>query len=254
MTSSKKTAVLRELFELCDKSQDIITFSNNDIREIAQKHKFKNHFDVTKIDNEKVLPSEMLECGFKMILFDKTCSYIFRRDGFQAYSDDDLIENIALPRNPFMQTKCCSENSCVMFLPKLISNFLEMDVQLNVGIFGRQRNVKIIVEINESQMELTANQIDIDMSYYFEHGDDNYIVYSELKKSKLKSFNVNQLYHCLKYNEYVSQCNGILYIPILLMVKSFENKIQISQYEFANKNEPWSIYCIKTKSYDITYG
>lgn len=57
----------------------------------------------------------------------------------------------------------------------------------------------------------------------------------------------------MKYNEYVSKCNDENYIPILLMIKSYNNVIQISQHEFTEKNKPWSIVCIKSKTYQVNY-
>lgn len=255
MGFSKKTEVLRELFETSDINNDIVIFTNDKIKELSLKHKFKNPFDITKVDNEDVLPDEMVNNGFTMILYDKCCSYIIRRNGFKDFVENDEIEHVFIPPNPFLRTKCCSENSCVMFLQRLLIDFLEMDINLNVGIFGRQRNVTINVDVNDTILELTTNQIDIDMSYYFHCDDDKYIVYCELKRTKNKSFNVNQLYHCMKYNEYVSNCNDENYIPILLMIKSNNNNnnIQISQYEFTEKNKPWSIVCIKSKTYQVNY-
>lgn len=253
MAGSKKTLILRELFESCNINEDVLIFSNDKIKEISLKHKFKNPFDVTKIDNVDVLPDEMVNDGFKMILYDKYCSYIIRRNGFYHFIETDNIQHVYIPPNPFLKTKCCSENSCVMFLQKLLINFIEMDIKLNIGIFGRQRNVNINVDVNDTILELTTNQIDIDMSYYFDFNDEKYIIYCELKRTKNKSFNVNQLYHCMKYNEYVSKCNDENYIPILLMIKSYNNVIQISQFEFTEKNKPWSIVCLKSKTYQVNY-
>ncbi len=254
MRTSKKTQILKDWFHSCKHTGDILQFSTNEIKELSLKYKFKNPYDVTKIDNEKVLPEEMIKSGFTLFLYDKHATIVIREKGFKEFPNNSETIQISIPKNPFYKTKCCSENSCVMYLPKLLSDFLGTRTELYTGIFGRQRNVQVNVCFDDNEsIQVSTNQIDIDMTYYFTENNKKYIIYCELKRSRNKSFNVNQLYHCLKYNEYICKSNKEYYTPILLMVKSYDDVTQISQYNFMNKNKPWSISCEKSKTYQIEY-
>ena len=248
---SKKTLILQELFENHHvSSMDMYTCTNEDIKVLARKHQFKNPFDVTKVDCEHVLPENMRSSGFKGVFYDKTGPIFVKRDCFCLFEEVTESKTINVPRNPFTATKACSENLSIMYLQTLIQDFLDIDCILNIGIFGRSRNVNIKLDMKEDELlSFNCNQIEIDMSYYYTYNDEEYIVYCELKRGKRKTFNVNQLYHCYMYHEYVSRCNNRKYKPVYLMINSDETSVSVYQFDFTEQYQPWSVQCIKSKRY-----
>jgi hypothetical protein len=62
----KKQLVLTELFEICRK-RDGYVFDNDLVKKVCAKYGFKNPFDVTKIDNKKVLAPILIENDYAVI-------------------------------------------------------------------------------------------------------------------------------------------------------------------------------------------
>lgn len=251
---SKKTAILRDIYTTCYNGTDVFTCTNDVIKELAKQYQFKNPFDVSKVDKEDTLPEEMRLAGFKGIFYGKDGPYFVRRNCFHYYDTPATHEKININSNPFCRTKSCSENISVMHLQKLLPDFLGIQETLNVGIFGRLRNLEIKLNMDEEFLSFNSNQIEIDMSYFYTSNDEEYIVYCELKRNSNKSFNVNQLYHCYMFNEYVCKCNNKNYKPVFLMINSDKNNIHISQFQFEEEYKPWSIRCIQQKTYTLEYN
>lgn len=251
---SKKTLILQEVYDNHKTCEDVFTCTNDEIKALAKKHNFKNPFDVTKVDKEELLPNNMREAGFQGIFYGKSGPYFVRRNCFCSFPVAVDQCQFQVPKNPFLATKANSENLPVIYLPQIIQEFFQVDSPLHTGIFGRCRNINIKLELlEEDVLSFNCNQIEIDMSYFYQQNDIDYIVYCEMKRSKNKTFNANQLYHCFMFNEYVSQCNNKEYIPLFLMINSMGPVVCISQYKFMEKYQPWSIQCVRSKQYHLEY-
>jgi hypothetical protein len=62
----KKQEVLLELFRICKKRRNYV-FDNDMVEAVCKDIGFKNKFDVTKLDNEKLLPIELQKQDYAVI-------------------------------------------------------------------------------------------------------------------------------------------------------------------------------------------
>ncbi len=62
----KKQIVLAELFKRCELANNYV-FNNDLVEEVCKTVGFKNKFDITKLDNERLLPNILVENNFAVI-------------------------------------------------------------------------------------------------------------------------------------------------------------------------------------------
>jgi hypothetical protein len=62
----KKQEVITKIFQICQQ-KDNFEFDNDLVEEICRQIGFKNKFDVTKLDNIKLLPQELLTNDYAII-------------------------------------------------------------------------------------------------------------------------------------------------------------------------------------------
>lgn len=63
---SKKQKVLIALFEFCKANRDF-QFDNEKVKEVCKTIGFGNPFDVTKVDNSRLLPKEIKDEGYCVV-------------------------------------------------------------------------------------------------------------------------------------------------------------------------------------------
>ncbi len=62
----KKQQVLSELFRICKKRRNYV-FDNDLVEAICKDVGFKNKFDITKLDSERLLPQEIREQDYAVM-------------------------------------------------------------------------------------------------------------------------------------------------------------------------------------------
>lgn len=89
---NKKSQVLTEIFELCEKRNDYV-FDNDLVETIAKKHSFKNKFDSIKLDSKSLLP-EILAKNDYAVIYLGSGNHQFIKGIDKVYHDFEPIQEV----------------------------------------------------------------------------------------------------------------------------------------------------------------
>lgn len=256
MPASNKTAVLTELFEICQQKQNFI-FDNDLVKEIAKKHNFKNPFDVTKIDNSSKLPLTLqfhdyfiLHLGNGKHQFVENISIGYHQ--FEAIEASEIVETDY--KRSLLNDLDSSESNILSVIRNqgLFHDFLGYGQDTK---FYNSRRTNLSLNYWAGKTEIKLDNVQIEMDLVAE--ENGIVTVFEAKNGFADDFAVYQLYlPFLYYNKHVKATLGI---PIeatracyVLRKREVEQSIaRLYHYTFDDSEHMASIRLIKKAEYRL---
>ncbi|MEA3310137.1 MAG: hypothetical protein U9Q70_11595 [Chloroflexota bacterium] len=253
----KKQQVISKLFELCKKRNDFV-FDNKLVKKVCAKIGFKNPYDVTKIDNSSILPSDVREQDYFIIhLGMGTHQFVrgvhFGYHKFEPISDDEKIR--WKYRKSLLNEFDTSESNILSVAnnQRILHDFLYKDMVASPKAYNSRRTKKSITYFVGDELIKTTNlQMEIDFTLEY-HGDVTII---EAKNKYPEDFAVYQLFHPYKYYRKLKKEENVAIKQIsscyILRGQSEEGSVlRLYKYTFADENQIGSIQLVEKAEYSL---
>lgn len=231
------------------------TFTNDDVKDACIQTKFKNPFDVTKVDSIYDLPKIMREKGYFMFHLGGGTHAFIMGNGYHEFETISKANSITFPVKPrIVDNLGESEAGALSFIfnKGIIHDFLGVNnFTLNINIARRSR-VTFDFKIGDKKLHIAGQQIEIDGIFDTE---DGMIATVEAKNKANKDFEIRQLFMVQKYFDMLAENKYIpekIRLRILFLVKLQHQKIyRLYEYKFLDSDDMNSIRLVKAKEYHI---
>jgi hypothetical protein len=197
---SKKRQVITEIFEglrAIDKRSDVLTFSNEMVKEVTIKHKFRNPFDATKFNTYESLPESLKQEEFFIVHLGRGNHAFVRGTGFHSFEPIQQSKGWELS-NSIVSKLGESEADTVstIYNEKIVHDFLFNNIATELKIHNSRRSTTDY-DFWIGKNQLHADHLQIEMDALFESKDT--IATVEVKNIKHTNFEIRQLYSTFRY-------------------------------------------------------
>ncbi|MCL5092267.1 MAG: hypothetical protein M1364_01225 [Candidatus Marsarchaeota archaeon] len=254
----KKLKTLEILFnERYNKKPDApyYIFTNDDVKAACSQTKFKNPFDVTKVDSIYDLPKTMQEKSYFMFHLGGGTHAFIMGEGYHEFEKVSKENSITFPVKPRIVDNIGeSEAGSLSFIfnKGIIQDFLSVhNSSMNINIARRSR-VTFDFKVGDKKLHIAGQQIEIDGIFDTE---DGMIATVEAKNKANKDFEIRQLFMVQKYFDMLAEKKHIpekIKLHILFLVKlQHQNIYRLYEYKFLDEDDMNSIRLVKAKEYNI---
>jgi hypothetical protein len=257
MAEGKKQAVVSEIFKLCKRS-GTLEFDNDLVKRIAQKHSFRNPFDVTKLDNSDDLPRELKQEDYFVIhlgggrhRFVKGISTGYHR--FEPIGPTETFD--WKYRQSILNELDTSESNILSVASnqRIIHDFLYGDIVASPKVYNARRTkMSITYWVGDVLIAAQNIQMEIDLTTEL-HG---VVTVFEAKNGFPSDFAVFQLYHPFRY--YVSlkvtnqlPISQITCCYVLRKQEGGTSTLRLYNYTFGDEEQIGSIRLLKKSQYQL---
>ena len=194
--AGQKERTQRLLFEHCIKSGEL-EFDNELVRTLCDQTGFKNQFDVTKVDNSRLLPDDIKEEGYCVVHLGKGRHRWVPavNHWYHALEPIAASERIVWPYRPSILNNTDDSESHIIslaFNQRIIHDFLFGDIAADPKIYmSRRTKISHSYQIGNVFVDLDRLQMEMDATFEL-NGD---VVVVEGKNGFPKDFAVYQLFH-----------------------------------------------------------
>ena len=252
----KKKKTLALMFKKCLKRKDL-SFTNEEIKKISIKTKFKNHHDATHIDKRTKMPKIMLDKDYFIVHTGKGKHKFIKGidKGFHKFEKvtservvDDRYESGIVDKLNESEANILS----VAYNQRIISDFL-YHYSVIPKIYNAHRSKKSFkYNVGKESVEAESQQIEIDLT--IEHSDE--VTIFEAKNGFQSEFAVYQIYlpFLYYYERNKTENLGIKKINCCYLLRKKVGDVsytRIYQYDFTDPYDMTSIKFIKSKEYKI---
>lgn len=269
----QKKQILAKLFSVCEERGDFV-FDNDLVKQIINEmegeKKFKNPFDVTKLDRQELLPKSIFERGFALIhLGGGSHQFIEDLDYFVHKFEPILPENEIewtyhkSILNEFNESESnalsVANNQRILhhFTFDQDREFEDIDISKRPKTyFPHRTKANLKYHINDlATIELNKLQIEIDLTIEFE----GTIAVFEAKNGKPTNFSVYQLYHPFLYYhdarrnrpEIADKIKDVVCVYLVRQKHKGLTKLKLWKYTFENPDDIASIRFLKSACYNL---
>lgn len=252
----RKKQLLADLFERCCARGDM-TFTNEEVSEIAERLEFKNPFDAVKIDQISKLPDIMREADSMFIHLGKG-NHMFVRGlsvGFHQFEPVPNDNKFPWRYRPSILNEMDTSESNILSVgvnQRILHDFLYDDIVASPKTYNARRTKKSVAyTFNGTPIQTTNLQMELDMT--FEH--QGHVTVFEGKNGFPPDFAVYQLFHpwlyfTTLYEEGAIEMKSIDCCYFLRNLQDDTSIVRIYLYEFREK-DPKSISLKKCAEYEL---
>lgn len=267
---SLKKQVLTKLFSVCEERNNFV-FDNDLVKQVISElegeKKFKNPFDVTKVDRRDLLPKLMLEKNFAVIHLGNGAHRFI--EGIENVSHDfePIQEEIEWKYRKSILNEYNTSESNILSVAnnqRILHNFTfgqdrefeDVDITKRPKTyFPHRTKASLKYNFGEAiEIELDRMQIEIDLTIEFE----GTIAVFEAKNGRPDNFSVYQLYHPFLYyheaKKKAEMADGIKDIVCVYVVKQKQKdvtKLSLWEYTFENPMDITTIKFLKSACYNL---
>ncbi len=267
---SLKKQVLTKLFSICEERGDYV-FDNDLVKDVIGKmegeKKFKNPFDVTKVDRRDLLPQLMLEKNYAVIHLGNGAHRFI--EGVEHVSHDFEPIQIEIDwkyKKSILNEYNTSESNILSvannqrilhhFTFGQDNEFEDLDITKRPKTYFPHRT-KANLKYNfgeDIEIELNKMQIEIDLTIEFK----GTIAVFEAKNGKPDNFSVYQIYHPFLYyheakkkDEMQDKIQNIVCVYIVKQKEKEVTKLSLWAYTFEKPNDITSIKFLRSACYNL---
>lgn len=257
---SNKSEVLLELYNLC-KARGSLAFTDKEVKVAAERHGFKNSFDVAKIDHSVKLPDAMqrddmavLRLGEGKFTFVKGINLMYHQ--FEEIPPESIkTENYITSLLNHTDTSESSLLSLV-YNQRTLHNFLYKNHGASPRIYmARRTNMRLQFQLGEQVYKSGRMQMEMDMVLELE----GRVTVFEGKNRFHDDFDIFQLYKPFRYYKKLQQQGiKIRRIDCCYVAREACNKkhpnhqiVRLHLYEFTDLERPDSIVLKNFREYEL---
>jgi len=252
-----KRDVIAMIFEICKKRKNF-TFDNKLVKEICEKHSFRNPFDATKLDDTSKFPKVLIDedyfvlhLGQGMHRFVKGISKGFHR--FENIKKKHIYD--WKYRKSILNEFDSSESNVLSVAgnQRVIQDFLYDDIVATPKVYGARRTkMTLSYKVGKASIEARDLQMEIDLTMELQ----GVITVFEAKNGFPENFAVYQLFHPFKYYSTLKEekkldVEQINCCYILRKKKSGKSVLRLYTYTFEDENNMASIKLLKNAQYNL---
>ena len=254
---SKKSLVLIEIFQACNKSKNFV-FDNDLIKKYCRIHKFGNPFDVTKLDNTDKVPKILKDNDYFVVhLGEGKHQFVKGIDkGFHKFENikDKDIQDWEYKKSLLNEYDTSESNILsIGSNQKIIHHFLYGDITANPKVYNSKRTkMSFAYRIGDQNIQAQNLQMEMDQTMEL-HGE---VTIFEGKNNFPDDFAIYQLFFPSLYYQKLKEENELNIKSIsccyLLRQKGKKNSvIKLYNYTFTDKQNMASIKLLKSRQYNL---
>lgn len=258
MAESKKQAVIKEILRRCKRS-GTLEFNNDLVKEVAQKHKFGNPFDATKLDNSEDLPHELKQEDYFIVHLGggRHCFVKGISTGYHSFEPISPPETFQWKYRQSILNELDTSESNILSLAsnqRIIHDFLYNDIVASPKVYNARRT-KMSITYRAGDVLITAQNLQLEIDLTFEH--QGIVTVLEAKNGFPPDFAVYQLYHPFRYyiNLKVTNQLPISQITCCYLLRKQEggtSTLRLYNYVFDDEEQIASIRLLKKAQYQLT--
>lgn len=253
----KKQDVLRDIFEHCLTHNELI-FDNQLVKKFTAKHKFKNPFDATKIDNLSILPDEIKEQDYFLLhlgqgkhQFVRGLAYGYHQ--FAPIAPENCFE--WKYRRSLLNEFDTSESNILSVAnnQRIIHDFLYQDIVASPKVYmSRRTKITGKYYVNNTAVFVTQLQMEIDLTMEYQ----GHVTIFEGKNGFPADFAVYQIFLPALYYHRLQEQNKLSIGQIsccYLLRKKHDNgsTIRIYKYSFTDPVDMSTIHLQECAQYNL---
>ena len=259
-TTLKKEAIAR-MYAICVRRGDM-TFTNTEIRNIANDLGFRNYFDATKIDNTASLPESLIEDDAFVVHLGRIGNQVTRHrfvhdiaigyHPFEAIPEERVYE--WRYRRSILNNINTSESNIlsVAYNQRILHDFLYEDITASPRVYGSNRTqIPLIYRVGGDNIEATRVQVEIDLTLEY-LGE---ITVFEAKNGSPVDFNVFQLFNPYRYYLRATEDMDVETIQCCYLLRQRDrrrgDRLRLYLYSFADPQDPGSIRLERNAEYNL---
>ena len=261
----KKQDALEELFRRC-RDRQRWDFDNELVQEVAQKHGFKNRFDLTKIDTSKNLPQLMQDEDYAIVHLGKGRHRFIRGIRRVYHHFEPIDDSKDFPYPPSLLNEADSSEANILSIAYnegVLFDFLykEHTPRIRPKMYISRRTQADLHYRIDNDEEIKTDQVQMEMDLVLEQ-DGKVDIFEakkvdifEAKKGAPKDFAIYQLYHPYLYYHKFLRGKGhepkvrACYVLGEKRAAANRTRLRFYLYEFANPNDMTSIRLIRNREY-----
>ena len=259
---NKRTLVFNELLELpkikeaIDRGDNKIEFTNEDLKPICQKHKFKNHFDMTKSDYSDQLP-ELIRGKYSIVHQGDGKHFFIKVHAYMKYENPTVTVELIKKSSVLDGTTCNSESDTSACITRhcLIEQFMKIGSGSDFEIVPSSRRqlkkeTKFIIKKSEAFNYIMKNSLQIEIDGMWAEHSTKKLILAELKHEKkgVSEFDMKQIYNLKLFHESQAKWKREGWIPVYLFITKTGTSIDVYQYDFKDETM-MSMYLVKSVRY-----
>src|SRR3990170_4697996 len=256
---SKKRQLIIQIFEALrglDKRSDVLPFSNETVKEVSTRVRFRNPFDATKFNTYESLPECLKQEGFIVVHLGRGNHAFVRGVGFHNFEPIQQSKSWSLSNSIVSKLGSIEADTVsTIYNEKIIHDFLFGDVSINLKIhISRRSNITYDFWIGKNRLH--ADYLQIEMDALFESRGT--IATVEVKNVKHSNFEIRQLYSTFRYldrfyRDGVIPSNfNIRHLFAVVSKGAKEDFYRIYEYTFTNWKHMDSINLVKNAQYNVS--
>lgn len=270
---SLKKQVLLEIFSICKKRDNYI-FDNDLVKDVIAKtkgeRKFKNPFDVTKVDRQDLLPKTITDEGYALIHLGKGQHQFIKELNHLVHNFEDIRPEDEVDwkyRRSLLNEFNDSESNALSVAnnQRILHHFAfgkdtefdDEDISKRPKTyFPHRTKASLKYKIGTSaEIILTSMQIEVDLTIEFQ----GTIAVFEAKNGKPDSFSVYQLFHPFLYYheakrtkpEISNRIEDIVCVYLVRQKSKNATKLKLWKYTFETPNDITTIKFLKSACYNL---
>lgn len=251
-----KKMIISQMYAVCVDRGDM-TFSNTEIRDIANEFEFKNYFDATKIDNSASLPEALANDDVFVVHLGREGNQAARHrfvrgitTGYHAFEPipEECVYEWRYRRSILNNINTSESNILsVGYNQRILHDFLYEDITASPRIYGSNRTqIPLIYRIGDDSINATRVQVEIDLTLEYQGA----ITVFEAKNGAPADFNVFQLFNPFRYYRRATNDMEIESIQCCYLLRQ-ENQLRLYLYTFADPQDPGSIQLERNAEYTL---
>lgn len=255
MASRKRDSIDILFKTLYDKNpkQNVIRFSNAELKVITQDTKFMNQFDAVKFDSYAKLPDTLKAKGYFIVHLGKGNHAFVKGNGYHKFENISDIRDITTDGG-LLDKIGESEAGAISFIYNsgIIKDFLGVE---NLKVQNARRSkVSFKFKVNGSELFADKQQVEIDGIF---ETDQGVIVAVEAKNTDYSDFEIRQLFSMKKYLDMLIEKGSLpknTKVRLLFFVRlrnNKENLCKIYEYRFTDNEDLNSIKFVRSIEYKI---
>ena len=249
---NKKQSVLTEIYARCKRRGDYVFTNDEDVKPVCADFRFKNAFDVTKIDTSRDLPEALVKDDVFVIHLGEG-KHQFVKGIANAYHPFEPIPDERTHPWPYRRSLLNDIHTSKSSVPwfaynqRIIHDFLYENVAASPWSYLPHRT-QLSVECTIGDTWIETRRLPVKINFMLEHRGG--ITVFEAQNGSPGDFNVLHLYNQFRYYRNVTGAMGGVEVSCCYVLRDTD-RVRLYLYTFTDPVRPSSIQLLRSAKYAL---